>query len=405
MAHKTLVNGTAYVVAGGITLVEGTSYSVKNGKVLINGTGYEISFVLSPAVLDLWSSSDRCEINCVTYANGYWVVGGIRHVGGSNYAACIAYTTDLSGTWAIKEVWSGYAFIDLNCIAYSNGYWVVGGSHYNGNRYYGRISYATSLDGTWVQTDIWNTNSNCPIKCIAYGNGYWVVGGVCGDGSANRARYAHTTSLGGTWTTGYMFGSGSGYDSINCITFANGYWVAGGEFLSNDNIIETIAYATNPNGGWKLRTFWTSTSSVWKSKIECIVYDNGYWVVGGTYYNNNFSAVVVYATSLDGTWTTKTLWNGNGEQTINSIRYADGYWVVGGTHYNNSAYYIRTAYATSLDGTWTARDHWSGNSNNKIREISYADGYWAVGGTYYNNSAYYARIMYAGSPAELGDTE
>ena len=35
MAHKTLVNGTAYDITGGMTLVEGTSYSIKGGKTLI----------------------------------------------------------------------------------------------------------------------------------------------------------------------------------------------------------------------------------------------------------------------------------------------------------------------------------------------------------------------------------
>ena len=44
MAHKTLVNGTAYEVNGGKCLVGGTSYDIKNGRTLINGTGYDITF-------------------------------------------------------------------------------------------------------------------------------------------------------------------------------------------------------------------------------------------------------------------------------------------------------------------------------------------------------------------------
>lgn len=44
MAHKTLVNGTAYDVKGGKALVNGTGYDVKNGKTLVNGTGYTIKF-------------------------------------------------------------------------------------------------------------------------------------------------------------------------------------------------------------------------------------------------------------------------------------------------------------------------------------------------------------------------
>jgi hypothetical protein len=44
MAHKTLVNGTAYNIIGGKTLVGGTGYSIKSGKTLVNGTGYDILF-------------------------------------------------------------------------------------------------------------------------------------------------------------------------------------------------------------------------------------------------------------------------------------------------------------------------------------------------------------------------
>ena len=44
MAHKTLVNGTAYEVKGGKCLVSGTSYAIKKGRTLIGGTGYDITF-------------------------------------------------------------------------------------------------------------------------------------------------------------------------------------------------------------------------------------------------------------------------------------------------------------------------------------------------------------------------
>lgn len=44
MAHKTLVNGTAYEVKGGKCLINGTAYSIKKGRTLIGGTGYDITF-------------------------------------------------------------------------------------------------------------------------------------------------------------------------------------------------------------------------------------------------------------------------------------------------------------------------------------------------------------------------
>lgn len=45
MAHKTMINGTAYKISGGKTLVNGTAYKIKGGKTLVNGTAYNISLV------------------------------------------------------------------------------------------------------------------------------------------------------------------------------------------------------------------------------------------------------------------------------------------------------------------------------------------------------------------------
>lgn len=44
MAHKTLVNATAYEISGGRTLVNGTGYSIDKGKTLVGGTAYEVGF-------------------------------------------------------------------------------------------------------------------------------------------------------------------------------------------------------------------------------------------------------------------------------------------------------------------------------------------------------------------------
>lgn len=51
MAHKTLVNGTAYIVKIGKCLVNGTSYDIKKGRTLIGGTGYDITFAPPPMLV------------------------------------------------------------------------------------------------------------------------------------------------------------------------------------------------------------------------------------------------------------------------------------------------------------------------------------------------------------------
>lgn len=44
MAHKTLINGTAYAVKGGRELIGGTGYDCKAGKTLIGGTAFTVPF-------------------------------------------------------------------------------------------------------------------------------------------------------------------------------------------------------------------------------------------------------------------------------------------------------------------------------------------------------------------------
>lgn len=56
MAHKTLINGTAYEVTGGRTLIDGTGYSIAGGRTLVNGTGYDISFGTPISSLPVGSS-------------------------------------------------------------------------------------------------------------------------------------------------------------------------------------------------------------------------------------------------------------------------------------------------------------------------------------------------------------
>lgn len=411
MAHKTLVNGTAYDMGGGVTLVSGTSYHIKNGKVLIGGTAYDISFVLPPAVLDLWSGTTS-SIKCIAYGNGYWVVGGSFYDGSTHYAR-IAYATSLDGTWTMKDLWSNRNNgSSINCIAYANGYWVVGGQYYDGSTYYARFAYATSPSGTWTTKDSWSeAKSSCYYSCVTYANGYWVLGGRdyyyhSSSTSYTYAKIAYATSPSGTWKSKTLWSvtnapTDSTTNCIKCIAYANGYWVAGGIYYKSATSGGRIAYATSLDGTWATKNLWGNSGV--GSSINCIAYANGYWVVGGKHYANNTGhARIAYATSLDGTWTKKDLWGSSSDDCLNCIAYADGYWVVGGQYYTNSTGYGRIAYTTSPSGTWTTKDVWSSTDSSQINCVIRANGHWVVGGMYNTD---YARIAYADSLDELGNTE
>ena len=77
MAHKTLVNGTAYEVKGGKCLVNGTSYDIKKGRTLIGGTGYDITF--QSAV----TTSDNGKF--LRVVNGAWAAVKIANANGGSF--------------------------------------------------------------------------------------------------------------------------------------------------------------------------------------------------------------------------------------------------------------------------------------------------------------------------------
>lgn len=417
MAHKTSIGGTAYDIGGGKTLVEGTSYSVKNGKVLIDGTEYDISFILPATVLDLWSGSSSSGIFCIIYADGYWVVGGRYCEGDINYAR-IAYATSLDGNWTTKDLWSDshsdyeyYDYNHINCIAYANGYWVVSGYYAESTADYARIAYATSPGGTWTTKDLWGDGDQWDnmAYCVAYANGYWVVGGKYYNGTKWYGEIAYATRPNGTWTTDRLWQDSGNYDTgIYCITYADGYWVVGGEYYDSgdDAFYARIAYTSSLGGTWTIKDLWSSGHHR-NDTAFCIIYANNYWVVGGGCYDNGIHyARIAYATSLNGTWTTKDLWSSNDYYNeIRCINYANGYWVVGGRYHEGgtNSYYARMAYATSLNGPWTTKDLWgsSRSAYTTIYSIIYANGYWVVGGRYCV-SPYYARIAYSENIESFG---
>ena len=75
MAHKTLVNGTAYEVNGGKCLVNGTSYDIKKGRTLINGTGEDIVFSSGSPILDETDWATIREVSDAGQGANYWSIG------------------------------------------------------------------------------------------------------------------------------------------------------------------------------------------------------------------------------------------------------------------------------------------------------------------------------------------
>lgn len=211
---------------------------------------------LPPAIVDLWSTNSNGDtVKSITYANGYWVVGGsYRHANSNATTAQIAYTTSVNSPWTTVSVWETTSNNNtINCIAYANGYWMVGGEYrYKTSSYKARIAYATSLDGPWTIVDLWeNYKSGGGVNDITYANGYWVVCGNYRGSSSNQATIAYATSPNSDWTTKDLWSSSSSYDgTATGIAYANGYWVVGGTYENSSDAFGRIAYATSLDGTW-----------------------------------------------------------------------------------------------------------------------------------------------------------
>lgn len=392
MAHKTLIGGTSYDISGGKALVDGTSYSIKNGKALIGGTAYDISFLLPPAVLDLWSGADA-RIESIIYANGYWIVGGYYNDGSTCYAR-IAYATELNGTWTIKDLWStssgkGSHIYD---ITYGDGYFVVLGDYASGSGLKGRIAYATDVTGTWVTNDFWS-NSLQPVYCIEYGNGYWVIGGLTLSSNRYYGKIAYNTeitgSYSGSWTSKNLWGNANYSCPVKDIRYANGYWYAVGMNYSSTSPRGMFALSPSVPNSFESKVMLSDSDT---ASLNKIIYENGYLVTVGKEANE--VKLIYWTDATASSSVVKTLWTGG---SATALVHKNGYWVVLGTHSDGSGtYYNRIAYATTPDGEWTILDFWSGTDTSylNVYDIEYGNGFWSVVGSI-GTSSKNAHLSYA----------
>lgn len=412
MSGQALKGGTAYEVTGGKTLVSSTEYDIAGGKTLIGGTGYDISFLSPHVAKNIWGtgSSYEQEITCIAYGNGYWVVGG-RYRSGSMYYAAIAYATSLDGTWTTKTLWgvSNYSNNCINCITYAKGYWVVGGEYQTSSIYRSQIAYAASLPrATWTTITISSNNSGkCTINSVKYLNSTWVCGGYYYTGSVRYGQVGYcTSSTPSSWTTNTIWNGSYGYE-INDITYANGYWVVAGKYGTSSTTYAAIAYCTSISSS---QSSWT-TVRLWgygyqNNFLNCIEYANGYIIAGGVLQsaNSTYSGSISYVASTPtGTWSNGSLIPNSsyGYCGITSIKYANGYWVACGvqTGYSDSSTVHRSviSYGTTIGSGTLVQVHENTNSNTGFNDIVYENGYWVTGGSL----GYYANICYATKPASF----
>lgn len=111
MAHKTLVDGTAYNIKNGKCLVDGTAYSVKKGRTLVDGTGYDVKIA---GVCKITLSGGSWYMGAETALHRYVVIDGEKYYGAGTEIEVPAGTTvaiDMYSNNSRKhEIWkNGYS--------------------------------------------------------------------------------------------------------------------------------------------------------------------------------------------------------------------------------------------------------------------------------------------------------
>lgn len=91
MAHKTLIDGTAYEIKGGRDLIDGTGYDKKQGKALVDGTARAITFAPTEYVLTISGGSTVSNGAYVIYGGKKYASGTLHIPAGGNVRVIVGY--------------------------------------------------------------------------------------------------------------------------------------------------------------------------------------------------------------------------------------------------------------------------------------------------------------------------
>lgn len=298
MAHKTLVNGTAYEVNGGKCLVNGTAYDIKKGRTLINGTGEDIVFSSVSPILDENDWTTIREVSDAGQGSNYWSIGDrkaitlngtLGHLSLSNYttyAFIIGFNHNASveGTNRIhfqfaKTALSGGTDVCLCDRSYSSGVSATG--------YFSMNSGRRNSDG-WKSSQM-RTNI-CGTSLSSYsGTIIAVIPEAIRAVLKSVTKYTDNTGGGSTAasavtaTTDYFFLL-SEYEVFGSISYAN----------SNESSKQAqYAYYSAWNSKIKYKHDGTSTAAVWWLRSPYASNSSGFARVNSRgivgYYNANAS--------------------------------------------------------------------------------------------------------------------
>ncbi len=331
-------------------------------------------FISSDLITSLGSSG---TIRGIAYANGCWAAVCVVYDNDSIATAKLLYTTDITGTWSTKDLWSGkYNNNAVTGISYINGYWVITGYDYNypsSSSCTFRIAYTADPASEWTIKDLITTSSR-DQHTVVYADGYWAIGVDTYDSAANpkyRIKLLYTTDITGTWSTKDLWSSN--YDSrLTGLAYANNCWAAVGYIgQSTTNKYAIVAHSVTLADTWTEITFSPSIYSGRLSSYGKLIYANGYWVVVG---DAGDDVTCHYTTDITSeTWSKVTIGSGS---SYSSFVYEHGLFVVA-THYWNTTQNVNTIYYGRSPASFTSIDL-NKTSSSAGSGITFSDGRWVI---------------------------
>lgn len=125
--------------------------------------------------IQLWSGTSSSVPCFITYINNIWFVGGKQADSGSSNGV-IKYASSLNGTWTTKNVFadSNSSSACVRSLKYLDNKYVAVGAMKGSSATVGKVAYATDYSGTWTVKEIsWSSFTRTAVYDVEYMNGYW----------------------------------------------------------------------------------------------------------------------------------------------------------------------------------------------------------------------------------------
>ena len=339
------------------------------------------------------------------YQGGYYVLA----YGDTNSSVYISYSTSVEGPWTSKEIVPNSQLenatnLGVYGIKYLNGMYVVFGII----GYRGFYAYSDSLNGTWTAKRF-GSDTIGVIHDVEYlynaqtQTDVWLI---AGEGSTNAGANAAVVAVGNSLSSVATFSLKTLSTSIS-----NSYTAGVSGLTYKDDTLVAVGYTRESSENQVEYTIWTSSNfgSSWtKSSVldlETPSYFIGYppdvchingMIVAFWFNGQKGSINIAYSEDTTEAWTEKTVTSE--ASAIGYMTYADGKYILSAEMEN-----LCILYSSSLDGSWTSKSLDENSISPGPGQIVYINGAYAIMAKDQKSSSVsaYSTFIYHVAPGEI----